>query len=117
MARENYSPARRIATKIASGRNFKFIIACAALAAIVSGGIAIGSVMSRRLSSGEVKMKNYADSEVLNLSRLSWAAYKKTDTGDYSAAAECIDPGRTASRYWTMTRTKKSSFRSARKRA
>ena len=91
IARENYSPARRIATKIASGRNFKFIIACAALAAIVSGGIAIGSVMSRRLSSGEVKMKNYADSEVLNLSRLSWAAYKKTDAGDYSAAAECID--------------------------
>lgn len=91
IARENYSPARRIATKIASGRNFKFIIACAALAAIVSGGIAIGSVMSRRLSSGEVKMKNYADSEVLNLSRLFWAAYKKTDTGDYSAAAECID--------------------------
>lgn len=91
IARENYSPGKRIAARIASGKNFKFIAACLALAAIVSGGIAIGLAVSKHFSSGEVKMKNYADSEVLNLSRLSWSAYKKTDGGEYIEAASCID--------------------------
>ncbi len=91
IVRENYSPVRRIASKIASGKNFKFAMVCLAVLAIVSGGIVIGSAVSKHFSEGEVKMKNYADSETLNLSRLSWAAYKKSDSGDYSAAAGCID--------------------------
>lgn len=91
IVRENYTPAKRIADKIVSAKNFKFAMIVLVLAAVIASGIGIGSYISRRVMSGVAETKSYADSQVLTLDRTNWSAYKLKKDGSYLPAAECIN--------------------------
>lgn len=93
IVRENYSPFKRIVSKITSAKNFKFAmlsVSCIVLAAL---GIFIGTLVAQKVNSGEVQIKNYADAKTTALSRLSWAAYKVSGEGNYIPVPGAVDDG------------------------
>lgn len=93
IVRESYSPLKRLAVRIASAKNFKFAALCAGCICLAIAGAFIGSWAARRLNNVEAQMKSYADAEISNVSRFSWAAYKLTSEGEYVPAAGAIDDG------------------------
>lgn len=91
IVKENYSRARRIFSRIISGKNFKFVAFLLACILLIFGGLAIGGTVASRFGNGVLTTKNYADSEILNIDRLAWSAYKKKNDGVYLSADGCID--------------------------
>lgn len=91
IVRDNYFHARRIFSRIISAKNFKFVAFILSCLLLIFGGLAIGGAVASRLGNGVLATKNYADSEILNVDRLGWSAYKIKNGGDYIPAASCID--------------------------
>lgn len=90
IVRENYSPLRRLFSKIASGKNFKFALIVLLFVSLAVSGLAIGSFWARHTKNGIAETKSYADSEALMLDRMSWTAYKIKNDGTFLPAAECL---------------------------
>lgn len=90
--RESYSPLRRMAERIIAARNFKFAMALLSLVVVIAAGLFFGRLLSERLDRrGVLPEGTLSGAETVNVSRLSWSAYKLKKNGRYMSAEACLD--------------------------
>lgn len=90
--RENYSPLRRMADRIVSAKNFKFVMGFSGFIAVCAFGIFLGGKIASRNDPRPLAVP-IADVPAAgaNAERLSWSAVRIDREGNVSAAPCCID--------------------------
>ncbi len=88
---ENYSPLKRLADKIVSFKNFKFIVLISCIAIIIFGGIAIGGVLTAHRGESDTLETSAVSGDRIFTDRTSWSAYIHSLDNKYYPATDCIN--------------------------